>query len=105
MKKKMIVGIALVMGMLSVGAVSASTAGSCCNDGNCADKQAFTQFSQEAATLSGAVKAKDIELKELNYFEGYDIRRANELEAEIKTLKARIKQMAEKHGLLSCCLS
>ena len=105
MKKKMIVGIALAMGMLSVGAVSASAAGSCCNDGKCADKQVVQQFTQETATLSSALKAKDIELREQNSYDGIDMNKVNALEAELKELKGKIKAVAEKHGLPSCCLS
>lgn len=105
MKKKMIVGIALAMGMLSVGAVSASVAGSCCNDGKCADKQVVQQFNQETATLSSALKAKDIELREQYSYDGINMNRVNELEAELKELKGKIKVVAEKYGLPSCCLS
>ena len=105
MKKNMIVGIALAMGMLSVGALSASAAGSCCNDGTCTDKQVSQQFSQETAGLTSALKAKDIELRELYSYDSIDIRKADELEVQIKELKGKIKIVAEKHGILPCCLS
>lgn len=105
MKKKMIVGIALVMGMLSVGAISASAAGSCCNDGKCADKQVVQKFTQETAALSSALKAKDIELREQNSYDSINMSKVNDLEAELKELKGKIKAVAEKHGLPTCCLS
>lgn len=105
MKKKMIVGIALAMGILSVGAISASAAGSCCNDGKCTDKQIVQQFTLETATLSSTLKAKDIELRELYGYDAVDVRKVNELEAELKELKGKIKVVAEKYGILSCCLS
>jgi peptidoglycan hydrolase CwlO-like protein len=103
MKKYMIVGIALAMGMLSFGAISASAAGSCCNDGKCTDKQVAQQFTQETARLTSALKAKDIELRELYSYDSIDIRKADELEAEIKELKGNIKVVAEKYDIPSCC--
>jgi hypothetical protein len=105
MKRKMIVGIALAMGMLSVGAISASAAGSCCNDGKCADKQAVQQFTQETAALSGALKTKDIELREQYSYDGIDIHKVNDLEVELMELKGKIRIAAEKYGITTCCLS
>jgi len=104
MKRKMIVAIALAMGMLSVGAISASAAGSCCNDGKCADKQAVQQFTKETAALSSALKAKDIELREQNGYDGIDINKVNRLEAELKELKGKLGVAAEKYGISTCCL-
>ena len=105
MNKNMIVGIALAMGMLSVGALSASAAGSCCNDGKCADEQVVQQFTQETAALDVALRAKDIELREHYSYDGIDIRKVNNLEAELKELKGKIKVVAEKYSLPTCCLS
>lgn len=105
MKKKLIVGIALVMGMLSVGAISATAAGSCCNDGKCADKQVVQKFTQETAALSGALEAKDNELRAEYSYEAIDMNKVNMLEAELKELKGKIRVAAEKYGLPACCLS
>jgi len=105
MKKKMIVGIALAMGMLSVGAISASAAGSCCSDGKCADKQVVQKFTQETATLSSALKAKNNELREQYSYDGIDMNKVNDLEAELKELKSNIRTVAEKYGISTCCLS
>lgn len=105
MKKKMIIGIALIMGMLSVGAISASAAGSCCNDGKCADEQVVQKLTQETAALSSALKAKDIELSEQNSYDSIDMNKVNNLEAELKELKGKIKVAAEKYGISTCCLS
>lgn len=105
MKKNMVVGIALAMGILSFGAISASAAGSCCNGGKCTDKQVVLQFSQETAGLTTALKAKDIELRELYGYDSIDIRKADKLEAELKELKGKIKIVAEKYSIPSCCLS
>ena len=105
MKKKMVVGIALAMGMLSAGAVSAFAAGSCCDDGKCADNQVVQKFNQESAALSSTLKAKNIELREQNSYDGLDVAKTNALEAEIRELKGKIRLIAEKHGLPSCCLN
>lgn len=105
MKKNMIVGVALAMGILSVGAVSASASGSCCSDGKCGDKQAAQQFTQETTALSNALKAKNLELSELYGYDSIDIRKADILEAELKDLKGKIKVAAEKYGISSCCIS
>jgi len=105
MKKNMIIGVALAMGILSVGAISASAADSCCSDGKCADKQIVQKFTQETAELSSALKGKNIELREQYSFDGIDINKVNELEAELKELKGKIKVVAEKYGITACCLS
>lgn len=106
MKKNMIVGIAIAMGMLSVGAIQASAAGSCCSDGKCtcSDKQIMQQFSQEAAGLTSALAAKGLELRELYSYEGIDIRKADRLEEEIKELKGKIKVIGKKYDIKPCCL-
>lgn len=104
MKKNMIAGIVLAVGMLSVGAVSASAAGSCCNDGKCADKQVVQQFTQETASLSSALRAKDIELRELYGYDSIDTHKVGKLEAELKELKDKINVAAQKYGISSCCL-
>ena len=101
----MIIGLALAMGILSVGAVSASAAGSCCSDGKCSDKQAIQKFNQETGALSSALKAKDIELRNLYGYDSIDIHKVNDLEAELKELKGQIKVVAEKYGISACCLS
>jgi peptidoglycan hydrolase CwlO-like protein len=105
MKKNMIVGIALAMGILSVGAISASASSSCCDDGKCSDKQSVQQFTQESSALSSALKAKDLELRGLYGYDSIDMRKVDTLEAELKELKDNIKVIASKHGLSSCCIS
>lgn len=102
MKKNMIIGIALAMGMLSVGAISASAGDSC---GKCADKQAVEQFTQETTPLKNALHAKDLELRELNGYDSYDTRKASDLEVEIKELKDRINASATKFGIPACSRS
>jgi hypothetical protein len=105
MKKNMVIGIALAMGMLSVGAVSASAAGSCCGTGKCTDEQVVRKFIQETATLSSALKTKDIELREQYGLEGIDYRKVQDLEAEIREIKGKINVVGEKYDMPACCYS
>lgn len=99
MNKKMIVGIAMAIGILSVGALSASAADSC---GKCADKQAVQQFTQETASLTSELKAKDIELREQYAYDGIDTHKVSALEEELKELKDKINAAAQKYGIPSC---
>ncbi len=102
MKKNMIVGIAMAMGILTVGTISASAADSC---GKCADKQAVQQFTQETAALTSALKTKDIELREQYSYDGIDIRKVSALEEELKELKDKINAAAQKYGIPACSRS
>lgn len=102
MKKNMIVGIALAMGILSVGALSASAAELC---GKCADQQSIQQFKQETAALSSAVKVKDSELRQQISYDSIDIHKVNALESELKELKDKINAAADKFGIPACSRS
>ena len=105
MKKNMIVAMALALGTLSFGAVSASAASSCCDGGKCADKQAVQKLTQDTAATSKALKAKEMELRQLFAYDRVDVNRENELESEIKDLKSQIKRVAQEYGISSCCNS
>lgn len=103
MRKRTVLSLALVIGMLSAGApASASTV-------TCMDRQAFQQYNQETAALSSELKAKEVELgMESAYVvrEGSppvdpDMRRVFALESQIRDLKAQINASAQKYGL-SC---
>ena len=89
--------------MLSVGAGSASAAGSCCIDGKCSDQPTVQQFTKETAELRSALKAKDIELRELAGYDTYDFRKQQALEEELKTLKAKISAVGQKYDIPACC--
>lgn len=99
MKKNIIAGIAMAMGILSVGALSASAADSC---GKCADSQAVQQFTQETNALTSELKAKDIELRWLYSYDGIDVHKVNALEAQIKELKGKIDASASRLGISTC---
>lgn len=102
MKKKMIVGIAMTVGILTIGALSASAADSC---GNCTDKQSVQQFTQETAGLASELKTKDIELRVQYGYDAVDINKVDLLEAELKELKSKINAAAQKNGIPACSRS
>lgn len=93
------------MGMLSVGAMSASAASTCCNDGKCTDKEVIQQFSRETAETASILNAKEIELWTLYGYEGIDSQKAAQLESEINGFKSKIRTSAEKYGISPCCRS
>lgn len=99
MKKNMIVGIAMAMGILSVGAVTASAADAC---GKCTDEQAVRQFTQETSALTRTFNAKDIELREQYAYDSLDTRKVSLLEDELKVLNDKINASAQKHGIPAC---
>lgn len=105
MKKHTMVGIALAMGMLSVSAISASAASSCCNDGKCTDRQVVGKVVQETAGTASILNAKEIQLRELYGYDGFDRQEAAKLESEIEGLKSKIKIVEQKYGISSCCRS
>ena len=100
MKKNTIIGMALALGILSVGAFTASAAADTC--GKCAGNQAIQQFHQETDSLSATLKAKDLELRGLYSYDGIDMRKVDELEAEIKELKVKINASATKLNIPAC---
>ncbi len=102
MKKIMIVGIALATGILTVGAVSASAAGSC---GKCADKQAVQQFTQETAALTSALRTRNIELREQYSHDSININQVSAIETELRELKDKINAAAQKYGISACSRS
>jgi hypothetical protein len=105
MKKNIIIGIAMAIGVISAGALSASAASACSGDSRCTDAQVYQKFSQEASSLFSTMKAKDFELREQYGYDRVDPRKISKLEAEIKELKGQIQHIAEKHGVLPCCIS
>lgn len=104
MKKQLIVGTALALGILSIGALSASATTTCCNGSKCADQQAVQQFTRESAALTDALRAKNIELREQNSLEGIDPGKISTLEAELNALQEKLEVVAEKFGIKPCCL-
>lgn len=99
MKKNMIIGMALAVGILSVGALTASAADAC---EKCADSQTVQLFQQEAGTLTSTLKTKDLELRALYSYDRIDMNKAHSLEAEIKELKEKIDASAAKYKIPPC---
>lgn len=97
MKKQMIVAIAV--GILSIGAISAYAVESC---EKCTETQALQQFNQETSALTSALKQKDAELRNLYTYDSLDIHKVSALEGQIKELKDKIKEAAQKHKVHSC---
>lgn len=102
MKKNMIIGMTMALGMVTVGALSASAADSC---GQCAEKQTVQQFTQETAALTTALQAREIELGVQKSYESIDSNRVGGLEQEIKALKTTIDAAATKFGIHACSRS
>jgi hypothetical protein len=99
MKKKMIIGMAMALGLLSTGAVTASAAEPC---GNCADSQALRQYRLERDSLNSSLKARESELHGLYAAEGIDMQRADALATEISRIKGDIAAAADRHKIPSC---
>lgn len=100
MKKNIIVGVAMAVGVLSIGALSASAAEIC--NGNCSDPQSVQQFKQETKSISQQLDEKQSQLREQYGYDSQDIRIISTLEAEIKELKAQINASAKKYALSEC---
>lgn len=105
MKKNIIVGITLAIGMLSVGAMAASAAGPCCKDGKCTDSQAVQQFTGESSALISTLKVKDAEIAQERGFEGPNLDKISMLESERKAIKGQIDSISLKYGIPACCAS
>lgn len=50
------------------------------------------------------MNAKEIELRELYEYEGIDNHKTAQLEAEIKELKGKVRLVAERYSIQTCCL-
>lgn len=109
MKKKMLVAMALVMGTVSVGSMTAFAAEA---RGRCVDEQTFQQYTKETAGLTSEIKAKDLEVAQQSGYggiergyDGPDMNRISEIQAERKVIKEKIDAIAKKYGVRSCCVS
>lgn len=103
MKKRSIIGITLVLGMLVAGSAYAVGCGICGEGGKCKDPQAVQQFKNETAGLAAELKSKDLELRNIYGMDGIDTNRTGDLESEIKGLKARIRAVADRLEIPACC--
>lgn len=97
MKKQLIVAIAA--GILSMGAMSAYAVESC---KKCTETQELRQFNQETSNLTSTLKQKDSELRNLYTYDSIDIHKVSALEGQIKELKGKIDDAAQKYNIHSC---
>lgn len=106
MKKHIIIGLAMSIGVLSFGALSVSAADSNSSMDTCSSKQAYQQYIQEASGPISELKNKDYELREQyslsDYVDNYKI---NEIEADRRELKDKINAIAQKYGIPACSRS
>jgi hypothetical protein len=102
MKSNRIAGIVAAVGLITIGAVSASAAETGCS---CAEKQSVQQYRQDSGSLTSALQAKETELRELYLRETVDLATANRLEGEMRELKGKIGTIAEKYGIPDCIRS
>ena len=101
-------GIAVVVGMVSIGALTASADDSIIIS---ADKQAIQKFTQETTALATTLAAKKTELAGLYSITdvseagaqlSLDVAKVNALEAQIKVLRDQISAAAQKYQVQVC---
>lgn len=72
---------------------------------NVINTESLNKFRQNTADLREQLKAKDLELRKLNSDEAIDVRRADELEADIRGIKEKLRSVAVSMNLEVCnCL-
>ena len=98
-----------IMALFVVAAVLALNGAAYAEDGkasvNTVNVDSLNKLKQNTADLRAQLKAKDLELRSLNGDEIIDIRHADQLEADIKGIKAQIRTVAASMNLEVCnCL-
>ena len=101
MKRNLVAGFAMAVGLLSLNAFPASAA----ETTKCKNNAAMQQFALETAPLVSSLKAKELELRKQHAYEGGGLIDVNQLQSEIKDLKSQIKTAAKQKGLEPCCES
>lgn len=102
MRKNILAFVVVAMVLALSGAVYAE-------DGQASVKvinaESLNKFRQNTADLREQLKAKDLELRRLNGDEAIDVRRADELEADIRGIKEKLRSVAASMNLEVCnCL-
>lgn len=103
MKKQPIIGLALAVGVLTIGVYSASAAEH--QDSSCNNHQVVQQFEQHVSGLKRSLALKGTELREQYLPDSIDIYKVAALEEEIKELKGQIDAAAQKYALAPCSRS
>lgn len=93
----------LVAAILSFGSVAFAETGQASVKAISADT--LNKFRQQTVDLREQLKAKDLELRGLYAYDGIDMRRVDELEGDIKEIKAKLRSVAVSMNLEPCnCL-
>ncbi len=101
--KNKVMALILVAAVLAFGGVALAETGQANVKAISADT--LNIFRQNTADLREQLKVKDLELRGLYAYDGIDIRRVDELEGDIKGIKAKIRSVAANMNLESCnCL-
>jgi peptidoglycan hydrolase CwlO-like protein len=98
-----------ILALVVVAAVLALNGAVYAEDGQTSVKvintESLNKFRQNTTDLREQLKAKDLELRRLNGDETIDVRRADELEADIRGIKEKLKSVAASMNLEVCnCL-
>lgn len=96
-----------IVALVLVAAVSAFSSLAYAESGqiNVKSAEALNKFRQHTADLREQLKTKDLELRGLYAYDGIDMRRVDELEGDIKEIKAKIRSVAASMNLEPCnCL-
>ncbi len=101
--KNKVMALILVASVLAFGGVALAETGQTSVKAISADT--LNKFRQQTVDLREQLNAKDLELRGLYAYEGIDMRRVDELEGDIKEIKAKIRSLAASMNLEPCnCL-
>lgn len=101
--KNKVMALVLVVAVLAFGGVAFAETDQVSVKAISADT--LNKFRQQTVDLREQLKAKDLELRGLNAYDSIDIRRVDELEGDIKEIKAKIRSVAASMNLEPCnCL-
>ncbi len=101
--KNQVMALILVAAILAFGGVAFAETGQA--NVTAISTDTLNKFRQQTVDLRAQLKAKDLELRELYAYDGIDMRRVDELEGDIKDIKAKLRSVAASMNLEPCnCL-
>jgi hypothetical protein len=101
--KNQVMALILVAAILAFGGVAFAETGQASVKAVSTDT--LNKFRQQTVDLRAQLKTKDLELRELYAYDGIDMRRVDELEGDIKEIKAKLRSVAASMNLEPCnCL-
>lgn len=104
MNRNAIVTLAAALGIFTGGMAYAAGCGMCGKDAGCNHDQSVQGFQEATQGLRDHVKRTDIALRNEYSFNRINMHRVDELERELKGLKAQLRAEAGKYGVPSCCV-